>query len=102
MVEMRQGYKSLSEPSKRFEAAVLDQRIGHLTPRGVHPVMRWNIANVTVTEDAADNIKPVKPTEKARIDGVIASVMAVGRASLFLPDASVYETRGALVLGAAP
>ncbi len=85
MVEMRQGFRSLSEPSKRFEAAVLDHRIGHMTPKGVHPVMRWNIANVTVEEDAAENIKPVKPREKARIDGVIASIMAVSRASLALP-----------------
>ena len=94
MVEMRQGFKTLSEPSKKFEAAVLDRRIGHLTPKGPHPVMRWNVANVTVIEDAAENIKPTKPTEKSRIDGVIASVMAVGRASLALPQTSIYATRG--------
>lgn len=98
MVEVRQGYKTLSEPSKKFEAAVLDQRIGHMTPRGPHPVMRWNVANVTISEDSAENIKPVKPTEKARIDGVIASVMAVARASLALPDTSTYEREELLVL----
>ena len=85
MVEMRQGFRTISEPSKRFEAAILDKRIGHVTPKGVQPVMRWNIANVTVEEDPAENIKPTKPSEKARIDGVIASIMAVSRASLAMP-----------------
>jgi phage terminase large subunit-like protein len=85
MVKMRQGFRTISEPSKRFEAAVLDKRIGHLTPKGAHPVMRWNIANVTIEEDAHENIKPTKPREKARIDGVPASIMAVARATLSMP-----------------
>jgi phage terminase large subunit-like protein len=82
MVEFRQGYGSLSEPSKAFEALITAARVGHTTERGVNPVMRWMISNAAVRRDPAENIKPDKSQTKGRIDGVVASVMATGRAQL--------------------
>jgi hypothetical protein len=78
MVEHRQGFGSMSEPSKDYEAKVIAGRIGHLTPRGAHPVTRWMMSNVAIRHDPADNIKPDKSQAKGRIDGVVASIMAVG------------------------
>jgi phage terminase large subunit-like protein len=93
MVEVRQGYASLSGPSKLFEALVRSRRIRH----DGNPVMRWCVANCEVATDPAGNIKPVKPGGVAqgtrRIDGVVASVMALSRL-MVLPSAdssSVYD-----------
>jgi phage terminase large subunit-like protein len=95
MVEFGQGYKSMSEPTKEFEKLVVAKQIGHVTERGIHPVMRWMVANVAVKRDPADNLKPDKSSAIGRIDGVVASIMGLGRA-IISPEAfgSVYETRG--------
>lgn len=77
MVEHRQGYKSMSGPMKRFETLVLQNRIRH----GGNPVLSWHVSNVAVDMDAAENIKPNKAKATGRIDGAVAAIMAVGRAS---------------------
>lgn len=75
MVEMRQGFASLSGPSKEFERRIMTETLRH----GDHPVMRWMVSNVTVKEDPAGNIKPDKSTAIGRIDGVVSTIMALGR-----------------------
>lgn len=87
---MRQGFASLSEPSKEFEALVVSGRIGH----GHNPVLRWMANNVTVRHDPAGNIKPDKEKSTQKIDGIVAAIMAVGRGTLTLNASSVYETQG--------
>jgi len=42
--------------------------------------MRWQIGNVSIEQDAADEIKVNKKKSTERIDGVVASIMALGRA----------------------
>jgi phage terminase large subunit-like protein len=37
-------------------------------------------SNVTVTQDRADNLKPAKDKSTERIDGIVALIMAIGRA----------------------
>jgi hypothetical protein len=74
------GLPSMSEPSKEFEKIVVASAIGHLTPKGVNPVMRWMLSNVADRRDPHDNIKPDKSRASGRIDGVVASIMALGRA----------------------
>jgi len=100
MVEVRQGYASLSGPSKLFEALVRSRRIRH----DGNPVMRWCVANCEVATDPAGNIKPVKPGGAAqgtrRIDGVVAAVTALSRL-MVLSDrpASPYTHRGVRTVG---
>jgi phage terminase large subunit-like protein len=72
-----QGYASMSAPAKEFEKLVIEGKLKH----GGHPVLRWMAANVAIEQDAAGNIKPSKAKSTERIDGIVASVMAVGRAS---------------------
>lgn len=84
VVELRQGYASLSEPSKEFEKLIVAAKLGHLTPRGPNPVMRWMVSNVAIKRDPAGNIKPDKSSTKGRIDGVIGSIMSLGRASVLI------------------
>jgi phage terminase large subunit-like protein len=72
---LRQGYASLSAPTKALEAAVVSKELRH----DGHPVLRWCLGNVAVESDATGNIKPSKKVSTERIDGVIALVMAVER-----------------------
>lgn len=75
LVEVPQNYRHLSEPSKVYEALVQSGRIRH----SGHRVLRWNVENVSVKEDPAGNIRPIKSSKMKRIDGVIASVDAISR-----------------------
>lgn len=83
MVETRQGYQSLSEPSKEFERLIVEGQMRH----GGHPVMRWMVSNVALRRDPNENIAPDKSKAAGRIDGVVASIMALGRA-IVAPAAS--------------
>jgi len=78
MVEMRQGFATLNEPSKEFERLVYDHSWRH----GGHPVLRWMVGNAAKREDPAGNIKPDKKASGDRIDGVITTIMATGRAAV--------------------
>lgn len=72
-VKMRQGFATLSAPSKSLEKAILSRRLRH----DGHAVLRWNVANMSVDQDAAGNIKPSKELSTERIDGGYALVMAI-------------------------
>jgi phage terminase large subunit-like protein len=75
MVECRQGYKTLSEPFKEFEARIFSKRLRH----GGNPILRYCVSNVAVDTDAAGNLKPAKDKSMGRIDGVVAATMALSR-----------------------
>lgn len=70
---MRQGFASLSAPTKALEKAVLSKALRH----DGHPVLRWNISNISVETDATGNLKLSKKVSTERIDGGAALVMAV-------------------------
>jgi phage terminase large subunit-like protein len=72
-VPMRQGFASLSAPTKSLEQAILAKRLRH----DGDPVLRWCVSNVAVESDAAGNLKPSKAVSTERIDAVVALIMAV-------------------------
>jgi len=76
LVEFRQGYRSMNEPTKYFEGLVMKNELRH----GGNSVLRWMASNVTVRTDPAGSIKPDKQKSTEKIDGIVASVMAVGLA----------------------
>ena len=78
-VEMRQGYATLSEPTKELQSALVQGNVRH----GGHPVLRWMADCMTVKQDIYGNVRPVKPDRlksTKRIDGIVAAVMGIGRA----------------------
>lgn len=81
-VLMRQGFLTLSAPSKELERLVLSRRIDH----GGHPVARWCAANAAIATDPAGNIKPAKDRSTERIDVIAADVNALGMALAERPD----------------
>ena len=81
VVPFGQGMGSMSPASKAFEELLLTGKLQH----GDNPVLKWMAANVAVKTDPAGNIKPVKPespNNPKKIDGVVASIMAVARATV--------------------
>jgi phage terminase large subunit-like protein len=95
MVEHRQGFKSMSPPMKELEKMTLNREFSH----GGHKVLRWCADNLTVSIDAAENLKPDKAKARERIDGMVALVMALGRAVVAQRAAeSEYERRGLVVI----
>lgn len=88
---LRQGYLSLSAPTKHLELLVKSRKIRN----GKNPVMRWMMGNAIVTQDSAGNIKLDKKKSRLKIDGPAALVNAIAAATSD-PDTgeSVYESRG--------
>jgi phage terminase large subunit-like protein len=74
-VELRQGFATLSAPTKSLETAILSRTLRH----DGHPVLRWNIANIAVETDATGNLKLSKKVSTERIDGASALVNAIHR-----------------------
>lgn len=86
MVEMRQGAKTLSEPAKDLLTKAMKGEINH----GSHPVLRWCADNLVMVRDANDNVRPDKEKATDRIDGMVALIMAHGRAT-FAKKAPEYQ-----------
>lgn len=64
-----------NEPTQNFERLVLDRNIEH----NGHPVLSWQMGHVNVMTGRNGYMMPVKPKrdEHKKIDGVVASVMAL-------------------------
>ena len=75
---------------------VLEEKIAH----GGHPVLRWMMDNIHVRTDPAGNVKPDKEKSTEKIDGAVATIMALDRAIRGGGDtgASIYDERGLLLL----
>lgn len=88
VVPYGQGFASMSAPSKELLRLVGKGALNHAR----NPVARWMASNTAFEADRADNIKPVKPDRRAsikRIDGIVALIMALGRAVAPQEDAPV-------------
>ena len=96
VVPFGQGFKDMSPPTKELMKLVLEQKIAH----GGHPVLRWNMDNIYIRTDPAGNIKADKEKSTEKIDGAVATIMALDRAIRCGNDhgASVYDERGLLII----
>jgi len=96
VVPFGQGFKDMSPPTKELMKLTLEQKIAH----GGQPVLRWMMDNIFIKTDPAGNIKPDKEKSTEKIDGVVATVMALDRAIRCGNETSesVYDGRGILLL----
>ena len=96
VVPFGQGFKDMSPPTKELMKLTLEQKIAH----GGHPVLRWMMDNIFIRTDPAGNIKADKEKSTEKIDGAIATIMALDRAIRCGNDtgASVYDSRGILFI----
>lgn len=95
MIAFGQGFASMSAPTKELEKITLARQLQH----GANPVLRWMASNVAVETDAAGNLKPSKKKSTEKIDGIVSTIMSLGRATADVGEKkSVYEDRGMLEL----
>ena len=96
VVPFGQGFKDMSPPTKELMKLVLEQKIAH----GGHPVLRWMMDNIFIRTDPAGNIKADKAKSTEKIDGAVATIMALDRAIRCGNEngASVYDDRGILFI----
>ena len=73
VVEIPQGFRHLSEPSKLLEALVVSRQLRHPN----NPVMNWNMGNLAVEANAWQEIRPVKINQRQRIDGPVSLILAL-------------------------
>ena len=96
VVPFGQGFKDMSPPTKELMKLTLEQKLAH----GGHPVLRWNMDNIFIRTDPAGNIKADKEKSTEKIDGAIATIMALDRAIRCgnTNIESVYDERGLLFI----
>ncbi|ABI36820.1 putative terminase large subunit [Geobacillus virus E2] len=87
MVEIRQGFRTLSEPTKRFRELVLSGKILH----DDNPVLNWAIGNAVVKQDHNENIMLDKDKSTGRIDPIAALINAMVRAILKSDEVDINE-----------
>ena len=94
MVPFGQGFKDMSPPSKELFKLLMEGNIVH----GGNPVLKWMAGNVVMRQDPAGNIKPDKEKSVEKIDGIVASIMALDRCIRNgTGSGSVYDERGVIV-----
>lgn len=89
-VPFGQGFQSMAQPTKEWEKLILGRKIAH----NGNPVARWMMSNVSVRIDPAGNMKPDKSKSTEKIDGIVAGIMALGRAIVTDSSGSVYDHPG--------
>ncbi|MEN6419456.1 MAG: terminase TerL endonuclease subunit [Clostridiaceae bacterium] len=97
VIPFGQGFKDMSPPTKELMKLTLEQKIAH----GGHQVLRWMMDNIYIRTDPAGNIKPDKEKSTEKIDGAVATIMALDRAlrnSGGDNSVSVYDDRGILYI----
>lgn len=94
VVPFGQGFKDMSSPTKMFYELLMKGKMIH----GGNPVLRWMAGNVVVDKDPAGNIKVTKSRSKDKIDGIVASIMALDRCVRHEEAGSVYDQRSLIIL----
>lgn len=87
MVPFGQGYKDMAPAIDEFEQRLINQRLRHFG----NPVQTRCAANAVVVSDPAGNRKVSKERAIARVDGIVAAVMATGASCLQTQEAAAPE-----------
>jgi len=93
LIECDQTCRALTLPMKELEALVLSGQLRH----NGSPMMDWMITNTVPFFDTSARVRPDRKKSRDRIDGVVALIMALGRAMLASTTTgpSIYESPGA-------
>lgn len=98
LVQVRQGFLTLSPPTKQLQRLVLQgKRHAPVLEHGGNPVTRWCVDNLAVEIDAAENVKPSKKRSGDKIDGVAALVDALSEAMAGADNGSAYDEHDLII-----
>lgn len=78
VVPISQTMSGLSPGTKELERLLFERKYRH----GAHPVARWMFDNMAVRTDTNENLKPDRDASDGNITGLVAAVMALGRAAI--------------------
>ncbi|MGY4859516.1 terminase large subunit [Cryobacterium sp. AP23] len=99
LVKVRQGFLTLSPPTKMLQRLVLMGKPSKpMMMHGGNPVTRWCVDNLGVEIDAAENVKPSKKKSGDKIDGVAALVDALSEAMNEEILQSAYDEEHSLII----
>jgi len=73
-LEFRQTVQNMSPAMRHMEALIADRRIRVSADK----CLRWMAGNTVCHVDTKDNIYPRKASNDRKIDGIVASIMAIG------------------------
>lgn len=76
VVEVRMGFKTLSEPTKDLESVITNRRLYHFAD----PLLKWAVGNVVCIEDENANVRPAKSKSNKKIDPAMSLIIAHTRA----------------------
>lgn len=96
VIPFGQGLKDMSPPSKELMKLTLEGKLAHTG----HPVLHWMMDNIFIRTDPAGNINPDKEKSTEKIDGAVATIMALDRAirNQNTNTESVYDERGLIII----
>ena len=89
LVPFGQGYRGMGPAIDEFELRLLGNQLRH----DGNPVLTWCAGNAVTSSDPAGNRKVDKQKATGRIDGIVASIMAVGTSGTVAAGTgtSIYE-----------
>lgn len=88
MVQMAQGPMTFNAPMVEFERHLKSGTLEH----GGNPVLGWMASNIVARRDVNENMAPDKKHSTEKIDGIVAGLMALGRAMMEdAPEVSPWE-----------
>jgi len=95
-----QGYGGFAAPTKEILELVLNGRLMH----GGNPILRWMASNTEVKTDHGGRMMPCKPVNENpfKIDGIVATIMALGRLITQEETTSMYETQEVVTVEVGP
>lgn len=96
VIPMGQGFQSMNSPTKELMKLVLSRKIRHNN----NPVLRWMASNMVVKQDPTGALKPDKSKSTEKIDGMVATIMALDLMNRTGRFASVYDERGPIFIDA--
>lgn len=100
MVKVRQGFATMSPPTKELQRLLLGGTAERpLLRHGGNACVRWQVDNFAVAMDPAGNVKPAKDKAGDKIDAVASLITALSEAmTREAPQSSAYDDGDLMVL----
>lgn len=95
MVEIPMQVKQLSEPMKAMQSLIDAGRLKHDN----NPVMSWMFGNLIAQTDFKENVFPRKSRPANKIDGAVATIMALSRSIIEGEGGSFYDDNDLRYIG---
>lgn len=74
VVEYPQRLQYFAPPCRLLEEVLAERKLAH----GGNPVLRWQAGHVAVKSDDNGNLRPTRKGSADKIDGIVATLMAMG------------------------